>query len=212
MGAVAFNVLMIRQVADECPAGKECTSSSFIGVTLCCIVLMVTAILGLLGVKSTNTLFMRIANVIFIVFSFILLLLAIVMSMASGLVSDINSYYDDNWPAIRAELDVNNYCDAKWDDILDPDPLHDPCKPKIQAETEDNAATVVVISAVVIGVLAAAVYFNQRSMEELDALLNDTGELQGQIDKAKGAVKAERTEALKEKKELEQQLAALKAS
>ena len=48
---------------------------------------------------------------LFILFGFLLLLMAIVLSMASGVISDINSYYNDNWPEIRAELNANDYCD-----------------------------------------------------------------------------------------------------
>ena len=75
------------------------------------VVLFITSILAIFGIQKQNNQFMRIANVLFILFGFLLLLMAIVLSMASGVISDINSYYNDNWPAIRAELNANNYCD-----------------------------------------------------------------------------------------------------
>ena len=75
------------------------------------VVLFISSFLAIFGIQKQNNQFMRIANVLFILFGFLLLLMAIVLSMASGVISDINSYYNDNWPEIRAELNANDYCD-----------------------------------------------------------------------------------------------------
>ena len=75
------------------------------------VVLFISSFLAIFGIQKQNNQFMRIANVLFILFGFVLLFMAIVLSVASGVISDINSYYNDNWPAIRAELNANNYCD-----------------------------------------------------------------------------------------------------
>ena len=102
---------MIKRVGDDCAVNQDCSSWTFAGIMIVNVVLFITSILAIFGIQKQNNQFMRIANVLFILFGFLLLLMAIVLSMASGVISDINSYYNDNWPEIRAELNANDYCD-----------------------------------------------------------------------------------------------------
>ena len=102
---------MIKRVGDDCAVNQDCSSWTFAGIMIVNVVLFKTSLLAIFGIQKQNNQFMRIANVLFILFGFLLLLMAIVLSMASGVISDINSYYDDNWPEIRAELNADDYCD-----------------------------------------------------------------------------------------------------
>lgn len=215
-----FTIVMIRQVADDCPPQQECSSWTFSGAMVVLVILFVTSFFAIFGIAKTNNVAMRVANFVFILFGFVLLLMAIVLSMASGLVSDINSYYNDNWSQIRAELNANNYCDdvdpvGENGEIVRPDtynPMDDPCKTKIQAETEQSASKVVAAATFVIIFVAVGLYFNQRAMKENNAVLNDLAGQTQEINKAKKAVKEEKASVAAEKAALEAQLAALKAS
>ena len=288
---VVYAVFAISGANTECPDGQDCASNTLYVILLVNLALMVVGALAMVGINNGKLLFMRIANLLYVLLSLMLLMMAILLSVAAGTISDLDTYYNDNWVEIRAELDLLEWCDdvdprytadipatcvspgqtlvnmnnigGDGDDcatffaangpvagrpstneedctlangaitmadgtptgcVYTPwyfegdlirvvtDPLIDPCKDKIKAETADSAAIISVIACVTLGFMVAALYFNQKAMKMIKALLDNTAALGRDIDQAKKVVGQAKKDIKKEKEELEAQLRALKAS
>ena len=46
-----------------------------------------------------------------VLLALLLLMMAILLSVAAGTIADLDTYYNENWVRIRAELDELSYCD-----------------------------------------------------------------------------------------------------
>jgi hypothetical protein len=120
--------------------------------------------LTIVGLYTDNNLFLRIGALLYVGFGFLLLMVAIVLGMAGGTIEDVGSYYNDNWPEIRLELNAHDFCDYHADGtVLDPvgddgerirpespDPLTDPCRVKLEGETESAAVGLFAAASIVI--------------------------------------------------------------
>jgi hypothetical protein len=279
-----YAIFAITGANTECPSGQDCASATLYAILGVNLGLMLVAVLAALGIQQGKLLFMRIANLLYVLLSLLLLMMAILLSVAAGTISDLDTYYNDNWPRIRAELDVHGWCEdvdptyqedvpatcvspglplinlnnqgGDGDDCVSffaangpneedctlakgsimmadgtvtgcsytpwyfkgdlirvvTDPLDDPCKEKIKAETASSATVISVIACVTLGFMVAALYFNQKTMKMIKRLLDDTEVLGQNISKAKKQVAQAKKDIKREAEELEQQLRDLKAS
>lgn len=95
----------------ECPSGQDCASATLYAILGVNVGLMGVAVLAALGIQQGKLLFMRIANLLYVLLSLLLLMMAILLSVAAGTISDLDTYYNDNWPRIREELDLHGWCE-----------------------------------------------------------------------------------------------------
>eukprot|EP01043_Picozoa_sp_COSAG02_P053441 COSAG02_NODE_5899_length_3953_cov_1.793980_2_plen_426_part_00 len=103
IGVVAFVSMLLMGVllakADsECPTNQDCTSSLLTSAFLITISLAGNAVLCIVGLYTDNNLFIRISALAFVFFDFLLLLVAIIAAMANGTITDMGTYYNENWP------------------------------------------------------------------------------------------------------------------
>jgi hypothetical protein len=107
--SIIFTVVVL-QMNSECPRDQDCTSWTIMGAFTIVLSLLGCAAVTILGLWRDNMLFLRGGGLAFIIFGFLLLLVAIIMAMAGSVIKDLGSYYNDNWVDIRAELDQSDYC------------------------------------------------------------------------------------------------------
>ena len=229
--AVLFLGVVLSKVEAECPKGMDCTSwtimASFI-IVACLSGVAATAIVGLF---SERDLFLRIANLAYVGFALVLLLVAVIMGMASGAISDVNAYYDENWPDIRSELNANKFCDdvdckankGVWNKVentcnLNPiprpkymDASTDVCRPKMEEETKAEAVSIVSAAFVVIICMMAAIYFNMRGIKQLNSLGDYQDAVMGEVTEARAAMMMQQAKVLAERNALENKIASEKA-
>lgn len=103
IGLVSFVSMLLMGVllakADaECPANQDCTSSLLLSAFVITISLAGNTVLCIFGLYTDNNLFIRISALAFVFFDFLLLLVAIIAAMANGTITDVGTYYNDNWP------------------------------------------------------------------------------------------------------------------
>lgn len=99
-GCIIFGVV-ISKVSQQCPSGQDCTSNSIMGAFLVVVGVGVVGIVALVGLWQDNLWVLRLGALMHVIFGFFLLLVAILLAMASGAISDLGAYYDENWPEIR---------------------------------------------------------------------------------------------------------------
>ena len=103
IGAVSFVSMLLMGVlltkADqECPANQDCTSMVLLSAFLITLFLAGTAVVCIAGLYMDNNLFIRLSALAYVFFDFLLLLVAIILAMANGTITDMSTYYNDNWP------------------------------------------------------------------------------------------------------------------
>ena len=108
---VVYAVFAISGANTECPSGQDCASNTLYVILLVNISLMIVGVLAMLGINNGKLLFMRIATLLYVLLSLMLLMMAILLSVAAGTISDLDTYYNDNWVEIREELDLLKWCD-----------------------------------------------------------------------------------------------------
>jgi len=213
---IFFFVYTINTAGEGCPPGQSCAGGTLYVCLFLCVVIMVVSAGAAYSINKSNRGFMRIANALYIALSFIMMMAAILLSVASGAISDIDTYYNDNWVHIRAELDSMKppYCGNTLEQLNVTYNLasDDPCQKMVKEETADNATLVGVIGTVVLVFIMLALYFNQKAMKYIGHLLDDVSDLGSRIGAAKEQVEVSKKQIGKESEELERQLAALKAS
>jgi hypothetical protein len=179
---------------------------------------------------SEKDVLLQIANLLFILAAFLLLLMAIVLGMASDIIQDINAYFEENWPSIRVDLEnLSQLCDevdcqhsnASWADgacSLDPIPRPelmnvntDPCRPIVEQQTKDEAVTICSYAFVVIMVQITTIYFNQRGIIQLNKLGAYQDKVMGGINEARVVLMAQQALILAERNALENTIATSKA-
>jgi hypothetical protein len=90
--------VLLAKADQECPANQDCTSMVVLGAFMIIISLVGISVLSIVGLYTDNNLFLRISALLYVIFGFMLLMVAIVFAMAGGTIADMGTYYDDNWP------------------------------------------------------------------------------------------------------------------
>jgi hypothetical protein len=106
-----YGIFAITGANTECPSGQDCASDTLYAIVAVNLCLMVVGVLAAMGIQNGKLLFMRIANLMYVLLSLMLLMMAILLSVAAGTIADLDTYYNDNWVWIRTQLDDNDWCD-----------------------------------------------------------------------------------------------------
>lgn len=213
--------VVLSKGISECPANQDCSSGLLVMSFLVIVSLVGISALTIVGLYSDNNLFLRIGALAYVVFGFLLLMVAIVLGMAGGMISDVGAYYNENWPEIRLELNEAGFCDQNADGShIDPvgddgeyirptapDPFTDPCKAKMELETESQAVGLFAWATVVIISMAATIYFNLRGIKQLSMLGDYQERIMGDVTEARAAMMMEQAKVLAERNALEQRIA-----
>lgn len=109
IGVVSFVSMLLMGVllakADqECPANQDCTSMVLLSAFFIAISLAGIAVLCIVGLYTDNNLFIRISALLYVFFDFMLLLVAIILAMAGGTITDMGAYYNENWPVSTTSI------------------------------------------------------------------------------------------------------------
>ena len=230
IGAVSFVSMLLMGVllgkADqECPANQDCTSLVVLSAFLIIISLAGISVLCIVGLYTDNNLFIRIAALLYVFFDFMLLLVAIILAMANGTITDMGTYYNENWPDIRADLNEVGFCNFKSDGgaldpvgddgefvrPLAPDPNTDLCKVKMEQETEEAAVFLFSWAMLVIIGMASTIYFNLRGIKQLSMLGDYQERIMGEVTEARAAMMMEQAKVLAERNALEAKIQMEKA-
>jgi len=119
---VAFIIAIIGLVDanDACPQHKDdCVPDSLLFMIFFGFCLLVLGGIATAGIQLNQNMLIRIANLVMIFFSLLLLLAALLMGISSGAVmDDMGYYYDTNYPKLRDSLEKldNSYCRLSEDD------------------------------------------------------------------------------------------------
>jgi len=212
MCCVIFGVV-VSKMSQECPADQSCVSVTILGAFSVIVGMLGISIVTLFGLWRDNMWVLRLSAILYIVFGFFLLMVAILLAMASGAISDLGTYYDENWVSIRAELDQSGYCDDVDVDAtgnvvrpFNPDPHNDPCKTKMEEETADAAVSVAGFGIFVMLFMIATIYFNLRAIKEMGTLGEYREGKMGEITENRAAMMQKQAEQLAEKKLLEKKI------
>jgi hypothetical protein len=234
MVVVLFLGVVISRMEGGCSASVDCTSWSIAGSFIIVFGLMIISAVAVFGLWSENDLVLRLANFLFILSGFLLLLVAIVLAMASGAISDVNAYYEEHWPDVRDELNHNGYCDdldclahngtwvrtgeGSYGAPVGKCSLHpvphpkspnveiDPCVSRIEAATEEEAVSICAVASVVVLGMMATIYFNFRGIKQLSKLGDYQDGVMGEITETRAAMMAEQAKVLAERNKLESKI------
>lgn len=89
---IFFFVYTINTAGEGCPPGQSCAGGTLYVCLFLCVVIMVVSAGAAYSINKSNRGFMRIANALYIALSFIMMMAAILLSVASGAISDIDTY------------------------------------------------------------------------------------------------------------------------
>lgn len=78
-------------MSQECPADQSCVSVTILGAFSVIVGMLGISIVTLFGLWRDNMWVLRLSAILYIVFGFFLLMVAILLAMASGAISDLGT-------------------------------------------------------------------------------------------------------------------------
>ena len=123
LGLTSFIMFVIGIVGyldakDNC-VGDDCTSWAPIGIICLGLFIFGTAVLAVFGILKDIKLFIRVADLLLVIFVLILLLAGLLLGMSSGtLMDDLDERYTTSYPSLRASIEAYDasYCQLKPED------------------------------------------------------------------------------------------------
>jgi len=137
-------------LTDGCPAGGDCSNWAVYGVITLGIFFFLIAIMSVVGLVLGNAigkLLIRVADLIFVLMSLLLMMMGIGFVIVAGAMDDINAKYNDNFDTVRAQYESENpgYCGTAATGLLS----NADCRTKIKADAESKMTTIAIILGIV---------------------------------------------------------------
>ena len=172
LAGVALTVLSIlgdKELAKECPEGAECSNFAITLAKMTGIVVAAVAMVTELAIWKNVKLFLKLAMVGEAIIIFILMMLAIFLSIISGGMQTINAEAEKHFPVLRAQYEQKDqyYCTTK-DAGGSTLPMTDEnCRLKIKEDIEGNVLVVGLSAFGAALVMIAAFVFTFRLIKSL---------------------------------------------
>jgi len=137
-------------LSDGCPDGKDCSNWAVYGVITLGIFFFLIAIMSVVGLVLGNAigkLLIRVADLIFVLMSLLLMMMGIGFVIVAGAMDDINAKYNDNFDTVRAQYESENpgYCGTAATGLLS----NADCRTKIKTDAESKMTTIAIILGIV---------------------------------------------------------------
>jgi len=142
-GLITMIMGIVVQVGlnEDCPEGKDCTNWAVAGLIVLGIFFFLCAILSLVGLLLggfPGKMLIRVANLIFLLFGLLLMIVGVGFAIVAGAMNDINSQYDENFATVRAQYESE-------DPAICAGLVEDACKSKIKDKAEGSMSGLLVV-------------------------------------------------------------------